>query len=81
MCFCNLYVLSASFLLILIRYNFQLAGKFCIKHKKQILSLLGSNFLYKDGKLIIELNPVFYNLLEMQKSIKNSIDRVRQSGR
>ena len=51
-----------------------------IKIKKQILSLLGSNFLYKDGKLSIELNSVFYNLLEIQKSTKNSIDWVRLSG-
>ena len=45
-----------------------------IKIKKQILSLLGSNFLYKDGKLSIELNSVFYNLLEIQKSTKNRVE-------
>ena len=32
--------------------------------KRKILNLIGSNFIYKDGKLSIELNPVFELILK-----------------
>ena len=51
----------------------------CPKKKRQILKLIGSNFSFKDGKLSVELNPVFNLLINtpLGKLIGNDEARTR----
>lgn len=42
--------------------------------KKQILNLIGSNFIYKDKELSIELNSVFNYLLNFDFNINGGVD-------
>lgn len=47
------------------------------KTKQQILKIIGSNFIYKDKKLSVELSSVFDLLLNSQKLINGGTDEAR----
>ena len=47
------------------------------KQKRQILSMIGSNFSYKDGKLSVELTSVFDLLIKSASVLNGAGDEAR----
>ena len=47
------------------------------KQKRQILSMIGSNFSYKDGKLSVELTSVFDLLIKSASVLNGARDEAR----